>query len=104
MTSLGRVREWHDEDGWGVIDSEVTPGGCWAHLSSLLVTAPRALRAGQEVTFSFETADQDGYSFGALEAWPAGREPIRPEASGPSSAYRSSLALTFDDEAGAGAS
>jgi cold shock CspA family protein len=24
----GRVREWDDEQGFGVIDSDDTPGGC----------------------------------------------------------------------------
>jgi hypothetical protein len=28
MTS-GVVREWHDDEGWGVLESTETPGGCW---------------------------------------------------------------------------
>ncbi|ALO65413.1 hypothetical protein NHF46_23215 [Arthrobacter alpinus] len=47
MTTTGAVRIWHDEEGWGVLDSESTPGG-------------------------WEAAAQDGYSFRAIRAWPAG--------------------------------
>lgn len=25
--TVGTVRTWHDEEGWGVIDSPETPGG-----------------------------------------------------------------------------
>jgi CspA family cold shock protein len=100
MSSLGQVRVWHDAEGWGVIDSKVTPGGCWAHSSSVLVAGYKALRTGQEVRFTFEAAEQDGYSFRTVEAWPADQTPVRTshEVSGPSSAYRSTLTLTFDDE------
>jgi CspA family cold shock protein len=71
MESSGIVREWHPDDGWGVIDSEDTPGGCWAHFSSVLVPGYRSLRAGQTVTLRHEPAEQDGYSFRAVEVWPA---------------------------------
>lgn len=102
MTSPGLVRVWHDAEGWGVIDSEVTPGGCWAHYSSVLVTGYKALATGQEVRFSCEAAQQDGYSFRAVEVWPADQTPvrIRDEVSGPSSAYHSTLTITFDDDDG----
>lgn len=100
MTSLGQVRVWHDEEGWGVIDSEVTPGGCWAHFSSVLVPGHAALGPGQQVRFSFEAAEQDSYSFRAVEVWPADQTPVRThhEVSGPSSAYHSTLTITFDDQ------
>jgi CspA family cold shock protein len=35
MSTVGTVRVWHREEGWGVIDSPDTPGGCWAHFSHL---------------------------------------------------------------------
>lgn len=98
MTSTGTVRFWKAEEGWGVIDSDDTPGGCWAHFSHLLMAGYHELRAGQEVTFSFEEGPQDGYSYRAIEAWPFGETPIRTEPSGPSSAYRSSVAISFDEE------
>ena len=43
MTTVGTVRRWHDEEGWGVIDSPDTPGGCWAHYSNVAVTGHESL-------------------------------------------------------------
>jgi cold shock CspA family protein len=40
---------WHEDQGWGVIDSESPRGGCWAHFSSVLVTGYRALQPGQAI-------------------------------------------------------
>jgi CspA family cold shock protein len=33
MNSVGTVRVWHREEGWGVIESPDTPDGCFAHFS-----------------------------------------------------------------------
>lgn len=99
MTTPGRVRVWHDGDGWGVIDSTETPGGCWAHASDVLMAGYRTLRAGQQVRFVHEAVAQDGYAFRAVEVWPSDRDPVRTEPHvGPSEAYRSILTLTFDSE------
>ena len=100
MTTSGRVRDWHADDGWGVIDSDATPGGCWAHFSSVLVSGHRSLEPGQQVTFTFERADQDGYAFRAIEAWPADRGPERDEAVRPDgrAVYGSTLILASDEE------
>ena len=89
---------WHADKGWGVIDSEDTPGGCWAHYSSVLVPDYRALEAGQPVTLEVERAEQDGYSFRAVEVWPTGQEPHRTEAdtTGASGAHESTRTITFD--------
>lgn len=76
MTSLGRVRVWNIEEGWGVIDSAATPGGCWTHYSGVLVAGYKSLHAGQDVRFNFEAAEQDGYTFRAVEAWPAEESPV----------------------------
>ena len=40
ITDQGVVRLWNDEDGWGVIDSVRTPGGCWAHFSVVAGAEP----------------------------------------------------------------
>ena len=50
--------------------------------------------------FTFEAAEQDGYAFRAVEAWPATQAPVRRhgETAGPSPAYRSTLTLTFDSD------
>jgi CspA family cold shock protein len=96
------VRFWKAEDGWGVIDSSDTPGGCWAHFSHLVGFGHTP--AGQEVTFDFEAAAQDGYRFRATEVRPEGGVPDWPTVvvTGPSDAYRSTLTLEFDDPDEAG--
>ncbi|MCW2765284.1 MAG: hypothetical protein JWO11_1243 [Nocardioides sp.] len=35
MAATGRVRSWNAEEGWGVIDCDETPGGCWFHFSAI---------------------------------------------------------------------
>jgi CspA family cold shock protein len=98
MAISGVVRVWHEE-GWGVIDSEDTPGGCWAHFSSILVPGYRALRAGESMMFECEPIGQEGYSFRAVEVLPVGLEPYRTECEAPttSDAYHSTLTLTLGD-------
>lgn len=66
MGSRGQVREWHAEEGWGVIDSPAAPGGCWAHFSAIAMDGYRALAVGDEVEVDVEAADQDGYAYRAL--------------------------------------
>lgn len=99
-SARGTVREWHAEDGWGVLDSEDTPGGCWAHYSTVLMAGYRTLQAGQEVRFTFEAPGQDGHAFSAEEVWPADHTPVREvdHVTGPSAGFRSELVVTFDDE------
>ena len=77
MSERGVVRLWSDEEGWGVIDSPATPGGCWAHFSSVRVAGLGALSAGQEPVPSTVVHDR-------------------------TAAYRSRLALTFDADDGDG--
>jgi CspA family cold shock protein len=98
MTTRGTVRVWHDAEGWGVVDSPETPGGCWVHFSAVLADGYRALRAGQEVGLDHETPGQDGYGYRAVRVWPAGERPVDPPASPPGAAYTSTLTLTFDDD------
>jgi len=91
VQSVGTVREWHTEEGWGVIDCPDTPGGCWAHFSHLFhedVPPPgpgevlhvsggfREAFEGETVDFDWERprGGQDGYSFRAITVWPRGRE------------------------------
>jgi cold shock protein len=100
VPSEGTVREWSDYDGWGVIDSADTPGGCWAHFSMIASEGYRSLRAGDHVTFTSEASGQDGFGYRAVLVWPlgAGREaPQRPPQSGPSTAYQSSLTIRWSD-------
>jgi cold shock protein len=98
MTATGVVREWRDDEGWGVIDSDVTPGGCWVHFSSLRVAGFKAVPVGGAVEFTFEPADQDGFAFRAVDAWPAGEAPVDDaiRGDGPSGAVQVTATLTFD--------
>lgn len=91
MSSIGTVRFWRESDGWGVIDSPDTPGGCWAHYShiwsgqrpklgdaeSLEVTSEsRVLRDGETVDFDWESPGQDGYDFRAVDVRPRRVPPL----------------------------
>lgn len=76
MSVSGVVRFWRDHEGWGVVDSASTPGGCWAGFSAVAMAGYRKLDAGQRVELEYERGDQDGYSFRATRVWPAGTEPV----------------------------
>jgi CspA family cold shock protein len=92
MGSEGTVREYDAEAGWGVLDSPDTPGGCWVHVSAIRGDGFRALAPGERVTFTWEEADQDGYSYRATQVGEAPEPPGVQE----SQAYSSTLTLTFD--------
>ena len=66
------VREWYEEEGWGVLDSPETPGGCFAHFSDIKATGYRTLSPGQRVQLAWEAPgfQQDGYDFRALRVVP----------------------------------
>ncbi|MBU2663787.1 cold shock domain-containing protein [Actinoplanes bogorensis] len=101
MTGEGTVREWHPDDGWGVIDSAMTPGGCWAHFGSVLTGGYRALSPGQVVSFEFEAGWQDGFDYRAVAVWSGDERPAVRADDAPSGAYHSSLHIEFDDPADA---
>lgn len=66
------VREWHEEEGWGVLDCPETPGGCWAHYSTLEMDGFRSLTAGQHAELEWEAPGfkQDGYDYRAVRVVP----------------------------------
>jgi CspA family cold shock protein len=68
----GEVRWFDGEEGWGVIDSPLVPGGCFVHFSFIQAPGYRELHAGQRVRFTFEQLDspQDGCLYRALSVWP----------------------------------
>jgi CspA family cold shock protein len=96
-THSGIVRTWLDGDGWGVIDSTATPGGCWCHFSSVDVDGYRRLAVGAQVEFTFETVPQDGFEYRATAAWIPGQRALRSPPSQASSAYRSVLTISLND-------
>lgn len=66
----GSVRSWLLEEGWGVLDSSETPGGCWFHFSVLAPGVGVVLTPGQRVQFEWEDANQDGFRYRALSVAP----------------------------------
>jgi len=92
VQSVGTVREWHTEEGWGVIDCPDTPGGCWVHFSHLFhedIPPPgpgevvhvsggfREAFAGETVDFDWERPEEDktATSFAPSPRGPAGGRP-----------------------------
>ncbi len=82
----GIVSAWHGDEGWGVIDSAGTPGGCWTYWSALhpdevidsqgmgqfnIRGGIHDLIVGEKVDFEWESVtDQDGYKFRAIKVRP----------------------------------
>jgi cold shock protein len=66
------VREWHDEEGWGVLNCPDTPGGCWGHFSAVETEGFRSLAPGQRVALQWEAPGfkQDGYDYRAVRIVP----------------------------------
>lgn len=79
MISHGVVREWDEDQGFGVIDSPDTPEGCWTHFSGIVMDGYRCLAAGDPAAFTCEAGSQDGYDYRAVLVWPPGVEPGTPQ-------------------------
>ena len=95
------VREWHAEDGWGVVVSSETPDGCWTHFSHIAADGYRELSAGQAVMLEWEACEQDGYAFRALRVWAAGSVPVVPVVAVTErsrAAFDSTVTLDFDPD------
>jgi uncharacterized RmlC-like cupin family protein/cold shock CspA family protein len=88
MRSTGTVRRWDGLEGWGVVDSPDTPGGCWVHYSAVRMEGYKDLIPGQAAVFDWEEAEQDGFAFRAHAVWPGDT----PEAA----AYMSGLLVRCD--------
>ncbi|MGU3293147.1 cold-shock protein [Williamsia sp. M5A3_1d] len=62
--TVGTVRSWKPDEGWGVVDSAETPGGAWVHFSEIRgVSGFRTLETGAHVEFAWEEARQDGFAY-----------------------------------------
>jgi CspA family cold shock protein len=91
------VRSWNDEEGWGVLDSQATEGGCWAHHSALDMNGHASATAGQRARLVYEQAEQDGFRWRAIRVTLDGVPPRHvPNVSvdNRSAAYRSHLTIT----------
>ncbi|MFI5845175.1 cold-shock protein [Catenuloplanes sp. NPDC051500] len=93
------IRSWNADEGWGVIDSPATPGGCWAHFSSAAVPGVASFTPGQAVELEFESPGQDGYPYRAVRLQPAGATPTGRAPAVGGGAYSSTLTLSFDEPA-----
>jgi CspA family cold shock protein len=97
VVSAGVVREFHPADGWGVIDGDDVPGGCWVSFAVIRMDGYRELAPSAPVRFTFERADQDGYAYRATDVWPSdqpsGGEDPPSHGTSTSTAYRSTLRL-----------
>ena len=81
------MREWEQQQGWGVLDSEDLPGPVYAHQGSLRQEAVcdekldlpnMGLRPGTAVQFAWSSAENDpieGCPFYADAVWPRGMTP-----------------------------
>ena len=70
------VREWHEDLGWGVLDSAETPGGCWTHYTAIETSRVRSSQGGEAyeykalgdddvVDLEWEAPGQDGFDYRA---------------------------------------
>ena len=94
--ATGVVSEWRDEEGWGVLDSDETPGGCWAHFSVLRMAGYRRALPGQTVVFTYEAGAQDGYGYRALDVTIDGVPSQEPEHRASSPGYVSAFRIKKD--------
>ena len=97
MATRGVVREWHDDEGWGVVDAPEVPGGCWVSFAHVAVAGYRSLRPGQQVALEWEAGEQDGFGYRARRVWPWESEPAEPGPPGPGSAYTSTLTIEREE-------
>ena len=70
---LATVRVWHQDEGWGILDSPETPGGCWTHFSCIDMPGYKSLTEGQAVELDWEVpagGDYEGYRFFASRVKP----------------------------------
>lgn len=100
MSSSGVVSRWSNDEGWGVVDSADTPGGCWVHFSVIAGDSDsiRSLTVGDAVEFAWEPADQDGFQYRAtsVNASSNGGHLIE-HGEETSSAYGSILTIEYED-------
>jgi CspA family cold shock protein len=65
---IATVREWKDDEGWGVLWAAEVPQGIWAHFSAIQINGYKALTPGDTVEVDVQgplAFDQDGYRYRA---------------------------------------
>jgi CspA family cold shock protein len=51
---IATVREWKDEEGWGVLMAHDTPGDIFVHFSNIQMSGYRSLKPGEDVEVEVE--------------------------------------------------
>jgi CspA family cold shock protein len=68
--AVGTVKQWSDDEGWGVLISPPVSGEVWAHFSHIVDDddAYRSFSEGDRVRFAYERypPGQDGYFWRAI--------------------------------------
>lgn len=98
VTTTATVRTWDDEQGWGVLDSPATPGGCWTHYAALDVAGYRTVSPGQQVSLTAESPGQDGFPWRAVRVSVDGAPRAEEGGAENAGAYASELTITMDDQ------
>jgi CspA family cold shock protein len=68
--ALGVVRVWHEDEGFGVIDTDETPGGIGAVFPVIHMSGFKTLAAGQTVRVKYVPERQDDCAFQSVEVLP----------------------------------
>ncbi len=66
----GTVRWCNAEEGWGVIDSDETPGGCAVIFMYIKMDGYKFLTSGQSASFTWVQEMQDDYDYRAVSVTP----------------------------------
>jgi CspA family cold shock protein len=67
------VREWREDEGWGVVQADELDKGIWFHFSRIDMEGYRSLRPGQRVEIRVEGPlpfEVEGYRYQATVARP----------------------------------
>jgi CspA family cold shock protein len=63
-TSIGIVKFWRDDKGYGVIEStDVAPWDIWAHFAAIEGTGFKSLAVGDRVEVTYHRRNQDSYRY-----------------------------------------
>jgi len=61
--TVGTVKAWSEDEGWGILSSPDVPGDVFAHFSDIKGGGYRTLAVGERVEFRFVRRPQDDYDF-----------------------------------------
>ncbi len=61
--STGVVASFDEDEGWGAITCDDTPGGCWFHYTQWPAHIAPDVGLGSVVSFGWIRVDQDGFRY-----------------------------------------